>query len=59
MKSPKRKKVYYGILLMIPVILVVIGCASREKLEPSITAVPQNFVKKIAIEDSDEGKRII
>jgi len=61
MKSPKRKQVLYGILIMlvIPGILMMTGCASREKVEPLSTVVPQNLIKRVAIEDSDEGKRII
>jgi type IV pilus assembly protein PilQ len=60
MKIPKRKKIYCGILiLVIPVIFLITGCASREKAEPVPTAITQNLVKKIAIEDSDDGKRII
>ena len=60
MKSPKRKQVLCGILvLVIPVILVITGCASHQKVEPQQAAVPQNIVQKLAIEDSDEGKRII
>jgi type IV pilus assembly protein PilQ len=61
MKSPKRRQVLYGILIMlvIPGILMMTGCASREKVEPLSTVVPQNLIKKVAIEDSDEGKRII
>jgi type IV pilus assembly protein PilQ len=60
MKSPKRKKIYWGMLLLvIPVIFLTTGCASREKVEPVPTATTQNLVKNIAIEDSDDGKRII
>jgi type IV pilus assembly protein PilQ len=60
MKSPKRKKIYWGILLLvIPVIFLITGCASREKVEPVPTAATQNLVKNIAIKDSDDGKRII
>jgi type IV pilus assembly protein PilQ len=60
MKSPRRKKIYWGILiLVIPVIFLITACASREKVKPVPTAATKNLVKKIAIEDSDDGKRII
>jgi len=60
MRRLKKKRVYWGILiLVIPVILLLIGCASREKVESLPTTVPHNFVYKIAVEDSDEGKKII
>ena len=60
MNSPTKKLVFCGILmLVIPGILLLTGCASREKVEPLSTAVPQNLVKKVAVEDSDAGKRII
>jgi type IV pilus assembly protein PilQ len=61
MKSPNRKQVLYGIfiILVIPAILLITGCASHQKVETLSTAVPQNLVKKVAIEESDEGKRII
>lgn len=60
MKSPMRKQDFCWILiLLLPVILFLTGCASHEKPEPVTTAVPQNIVTKVAVEDSDEGKRII
>lgn len=60
MKSPKSKKVYCGILILVfTVIFMIMGCASRDKGEPLPTAISQNHVKKIAAESSDEGKRII
>jgi type IV pilus assembly protein PilQ len=60
MKSPQRKQVLFGILmLVIAVIFLIMGCASHQKVEPHQAAVPQNIVQKLAIEDSDEGKRII
>jgi type IV pilus assembly protein PilQ len=59
MKSPKRKQVLCGILMLaIPVILLITGCATHQKVEPQQAAVPQNIVQKLAVEDSHEGKRI-
>ena len=60
MKNPKRLKIYCGILIVvITVIFVGAGCASREKVESLPVAVSHNLIKKIVTEDSDEGKKII
>jgi type IV pilus assembly protein PilQ len=60
MKSPKRKQVFCWIpIVLLPVILLMAGCASREMPEPLPTAVPQNVVNKVALEESEEGKRVI
>jgi type IV pilus assembly protein PilQ len=60
MKNPRRQKVYRGILIVvIAVILVGAGCASREKVESLPAAVSHNLIKKIVTEDSDVGKKII
>lgn len=61
MNKTTKKRVGYGILiiLIIPGILLMVGCASQQKAEPRSTAVPQNLIHKVAVEDSDEGKRII
>jgi type IV pilus assembly protein PilQ len=61
MKSPIKMRLLYGILIMlvIPSILMMTGCATRQKEEPVSTAVSKNLVNNVAIEDSDEGKQII
>jgi hypothetical protein len=60
MKRPTRKQVFWGILMLLaPGILLITGCASSQKVESLPTVVSQNLVKNVAIEDTDEGKRII
>jgi type IV pilus assembly protein PilQ len=61
MNNTTTKRVGYGILIMliIPGILLMVGCASQEKVEPLSTAVPHNLIHTIAVEDGDEGKRIV
>ncbi|MBW2038867.1 MAG: type IV pilus secretin PilQ [Deltaproteobacteria bacterium] len=58
MKNPKRKRMYWGVVL-IPIILLVMGCAPRKKVEPLPKAVPQNLIKDIEVVDRDEGKRVV
>jgi type IV pilus assembly protein PilQ len=58
MKSPTKKKVYHWALVGI-IIFLVIGCASQQKMGPMPSAISQNLVKKIAVEESAEGKKVI
>jgi type IV pilus assembly protein PilQ len=61
MKSLRQgNKVYKWALLSVTILLIV-GCASREKAEPlpAPTTIPSNLVKKIAIEDTAEGKKVV
>lgn len=58
MKRFERKKRYWGVLL-IPIILLVVGCAPKKEVEPLPTAEPPNLIKGIQVVDRDEGKRII
>jgi type IV pilus assembly protein PilQ len=63
MKSPRqREKVYWWALIISSIILLVMmGCASREKVEPLQipTAIPNNLIKKIGVEGNGGGKRVI
>jgi len=61
MKSLNQRNKGYRWLFLCAAIFLVIGCASREKAGPlpEPTAIPHNLVKKIAIEDSAEGKKVI
>jgi type IV pilus assembly protein PilQ len=56
----QRKKGYTGILLCAAIFLVI-GCASQPKVEPlqTPTVIPHNLIKKITIEDTTEGKKVI
>ncbi len=58
MKSLNKKKGCCGVVV-ISIILLVMGCAPREKVQPLPKAVPQNFIKNIEVVDRDEGKRVI
>jgi type IV pilus assembly protein PilQ len=61
MNSLKQSKKVYQWAFLCAAILLVIGCASLQKVEPlpAPTAIPHNLVKKISIEDSTEGKKVI
>jgi type IV pilus assembly protein PilQ len=61
MNSLKQSKKVYQWAFLCAAIFLVIGCASRQKVGPlsSPTAIPHNLVKKISIEDSPEGKKVI
>jgi len=61
MKSLRQSKKVYRWALLCAAIFLMIGCASRQKVEPlqAPTASPYNLVKKIAIEDTSEGKKVI
>jgi type IV pilus assembly protein PilQ len=61
MKSPKQGKRVTWWALVGAVIFLMMGCATRETVKPLSMpqAIPQNLVKKMTIEDSVDGKRII
>ena len=61
MKSLKQRKKGYRLVFLCAAIVLVMGCASREKVEslPVPAAVPHNLLKKIVAEDSAEGKKVI
>jgi type IV pilus assembly protein PilQ len=61
MKSLRQGKKVYRWVLLCTTILLIMGCASREKAEPLLapTTVGSNLVKKIAIEDTAEGKKVV
>jgi type IV pilus assembly protein PilQ len=61
MKSLRQNKKVYQWALLCAAIFLMIGCASHQKVEPlqTPTAAPHNLVKKIAIEDIAEGKKVI
>lgn len=61
MKSLRQNKKVYQWALLCAAIFLMIGCASHQKVEPlqAPTGLPQNLVKKIAIEDTVEGKKVI
>jgi type IV pilus assembly protein PilQ len=62
MKSLRRsKKIYQWALLSTAIFFFIIGCASRQKAEPlqEQPVIPHNLIKKITIEDSTEGKKVI
>jgi type IV pilus assembly protein PilQ len=58
MKGPTKKRVYCGALVSI-IIFLVIGCASQQKMGLMPSTISQNLVKKIAVEESAEGKKVI
>jgi len=59
MKSLMRKKKYLGVLV-IPIILLLVGCAAKGEKEPiSPQATPENLIKDIKVVQKDEGKRVI
>jgi type IV pilus assembly protein PilQ len=61
MKSLRQNKKVYQWALLCAAIFLMIGCASHQKVEPlqAPTGLPQNLVKKIAVEDTVEGKKVI
>jgi type IV pilus assembly protein PilQ len=61
MKSPKQGKRVARWGLVGAIIFLIMGCATRGTVEPLSMpqAIPQNLVKKMTIEDSVDGKRII
>lgn len=61
MKSLRQNKKAYQWALLCAAIFLMIGCASHQKVEPLQvpTSLPQNLVKKITIEDTVEGKKVI
>jgi type IV pilus assembly protein PilQ len=61
MKSLRQGKKVYQLALLCAAIFLMMGCASHQKVEPlqAPTGLPQNLVKKIAIEDTAEGKKVI
>jgi len=61
MKSLRQNKKVYQWALLCAAIFLMIGCASHQKVEPlqAPTGLPQNLVKKITIEDTVEGKKVI
>ncbi|RLB05873.1 MAG: hypothetical protein DRG50_06495, partial [Deltaproteobacteria bacterium] len=58
MKILKRKKTYWW-LLTIPLILLMVGCAPKKKVEPPPKAIPPNLIKAIKVVEQDEGKRVV
>jgi type IV pilus assembly protein PilQ len=60
MKNFKISKTVYCWVLICTIVIVMLGCASSKKYEPSAPTIPpQNIVKSIDVEDSDVGKKII
>jgi len=61
MKSLSQSKKIYQWAVLSAAIFLIIGCASRQKAEPlqAEAAIPHNLVKKITIEDTAEGKKVI
>lgn len=62
MMSLKRKKRYrllFWEVVVIFIILLVIGCAHQEKVDPLPNAIPKDLIKDIEVVHRDEGKRVI
>jgi type IV pilus assembly protein PilQ len=61
MKSLRQNKKVYQWALLCAAIFLMIGCASHqvEPLQAPTGRLPQNLVKKITIEDTVEGKKVI
>ena len=61
MKSLKQTEKVYWLVLISAIIFLATGCASMGKEEslPVPTATSHNLIKKIAIEDSTEEKRVM
>lgn len=58
-KISKSKKIYCWTVIC-TIVIVMIGCASSKKYEPSATTTPlQNIVKSIDVKDTAGGKKII
>jgi len=61
MNGPRQRGKKYWWLVISSIIFLVMGCVSREKGEfiSLSAAVPQNTIKKIAVEENAEGKRVL
>jgi type IV pilus assembly protein PilQ len=61
MKILRQSKKAYQCALLVAIIFLMIGCASRQKAEPlpAPSVLPHNLVKKITIKDTTEGKKVI
>lgn len=58
MKGPERE-VFKSIGVIAAFIVMMMGCAPREKVEPLPKAVPQNLVTNIEVVEEDVVKRVI
>ena len=59
LKKKKRYRLLFWEVVVTFIILLVIGCAHQEKVEPLPNAIPKDLIKDIEVVQRDEGKSVI